>query len=68
MTECNLSLEPITVTYPEAARLSGFGLTKLTQFVREGRVKSVKIDHRRLIIYASLKALLTGESTEATAA
>jgi hypothetical protein len=55
-----LSIDPITVTYPEASRLSGFGLTKLAQFVREGRVKSVKIDHRRLIDFASLKALLTG--------
>jgi hypothetical protein len=60
-----LSLDPITVDLPEASRVSGFSVRKLYQFVADGRLKSVRIDRKRLIIYASLKSLLTGETTEA---
>jgi hypothetical protein len=60
-------LDPITVTITEASRLSGFGVRKLAEFIKDGRVKSVKIDHKRLIIYASLKALLIGEPPAADA-
>jgi hypothetical protein len=56
--------EPITVSVADAMRLSGLGLTKTYELINGGRLKTVKIDNKRLIIYASLKALLTGETTE----
>ena len=56
-----MSINPITVTYDGAKQRSGLGITTLTKLVREGRVKSVKIDGRRLIVLASLDALLTSE-------
>jgi Helix-turn-helix domain len=57
--------EPITVSVAEAMRLSGLGLTKIYELINDGRVKTVKVDQRRLVVYASLKAFLTGETVEA---
>jgi len=52
--------DPIVVSPAEAKRLSGFGITKIYEFINDGRLKSTKIGQRRLIDFASLKALLTG--------
>jgi hypothetical protein len=53
--------KPLTITVPEACRLSGLGATTLWQFIRDGRVEIVRIARikRTLIIYDSLVRLLT---------
>jgi hypothetical protein len=53
--------DPITVTVTEACVLSGFGPTTIWKFIREGRLKVRRIPgvKRTLILYPSLRALLT---------
>jgi excisionase family DNA binding protein len=55
------STNPITVTLAEALRLSGLGRTKLYQLIARREIESVRVGTRRLINYASLKALLTSK-------
>ncbi len=59
-----MSQEPITVTVKEALRISGLGLTKIYELINDGRLETVKVDNRRLVIYESLKSLLSGAVTE----
>ena len=52
-----LNLKPITVTIETALKCSGLGRTKLYQLIGEGKLKTVTIGRRRLVIYASLEEL-----------
>jgi hypothetical protein len=54
-------LKPITVTIPVAIALSGIGKTKFYELMADGRIKTLQIDGKRLVNYASLEALLLGE-------
>jgi hypothetical protein len=60
--------DPITVTVREACRLSGFGLTTIWKFIKEGRLKVRRVPgvDRTLIVYSSLQALLTPDPSENT--
>jgi len=53
--------DPITVTVPRACELSGFGLTTIWKFIKEGRLRVRRVPgvDRTLIVYSSLQALLT---------
>jgi hypothetical protein len=53
--------EPVTVTVPVAMQLSGLGRTKLYELISNQEVESVLVGTRRLIVFASLKARLTGQ-------
>jgi hypothetical protein len=57
-------LDPVTVTVPKALQISGLGRTKLYELLGAGKVKSTTIGTRRLIDFASLKALLTSKGGE----
>jgi hypothetical protein len=61
--------EPITVTVPKACELSGFGLTTVWKLVKEGRLKVRRVPgiDRTLIVYSSLRELLTPAVHENTA-
>lgn len=59
------SNEPVTVTVPDAMKYSGLGRTKLYDLISKGEIKSVRIGTRRLIVFASLKARLTCNTSEA---
>lgn len=52
-------MEPITVTISEAVRASGLSRTKLYELIGAGRVNSVRVGTRRLVIFESLKSFLT---------
>ncbi len=52
-------MQPITVTVSEAIRASGLGRTKLYELIGAGRVESVRVGTRRLVIFESLKSFLT---------
>ncbi len=57
--------DPLTVTVPAAMKYSGLGRTKIYELMglnggpRE--IESVCVGTRRLIVFASLKARLTGK-------
>jgi hypothetical protein len=60
--------DPITVTVPRACQLSGFGLTTVWKFIKEGRLKVRRVPgvDRTLVVYSSLQALLTPDPSENT--
>ena len=53
------SIEPITVTIAETRKISGLGTTTIYELIKRGRLKTKAVGRRRLVNYASLKALLT---------
>jgi excisionase family DNA binding protein len=60
-------LDPLTVTVPQALRMSGLGRTKLYELIARREIESVRVGTRRLINFASLKARLTGQRPSAEA-
>jgi excisionase family DNA binding protein len=63
----NFCNEPVTITIPDALRLSGLGRTKLYDLLTKGEIQSVRVGARRLIVFASLKALLTPKAAQLAA-
>jgi hypothetical protein len=61
--------DPITVTVPRAHELSGYGFTTIWKLIKEGRLKVRRVPgvDRTLILYSSLKELLTPDASENTA-
>src|SRR5262249_43808552 len=55
-------LEPLTITFPTAKKISGLGLTTLWKLAKEGRIKVVRVGRRTLIWFPSLKILLTPQA------
>ena len=53
-------LEPLTVTVSEFCRRTGLGRTSAFRAIKEGAVASRVVYGRRLIIWASVKALIEG--------
>jgi hypothetical protein len=58
-----MTLPRITCTVRAALEASGLGRTKLNELLASGRLESVKIDGRRLIVWASLERLLASGPT-----
>lgn len=58
--QVNGGLDRITCTVKEACLISGLGQTSVWNMIRAGKVESVYIAGRRLIVIASLRKLLTG--------
>jgi len=52
-----IGLKPITVTIPTALSLSGIGRTKFYELIHEGKIKTVIVGRRRLVIFSSLEEL-----------
>ena len=55
--------ERISCTIAEACAATGIGRTKLYEALTDGRVASVKVDNRRLVLVASLLRLVDPERT-----
>ncbi len=53
----NNRLKPITVTINIGSEVSGLGRTKLYELINSGKIKTIKVGKRRLIVYSSLEAL-----------
>ncbi len=49
---------PISVTVQTARKLTGLGNTTIYQLIKQGKLKSVVIGRRRLILYDSLESLI----------
>jgi len=58
--EAKKEIKPLAVPVKSACRLVGVGNTSMWALIKAGRVKTVNIGRRRLVIYASLEALLSG--------
>jgi hypothetical protein len=60
--------DPITVTVPRACELSGFGPTTIWKFIKDGRLKVRRVPgiDRTLVVYSSLRELLTPDPSENT--
>ncbi len=56
------SLKPLAVTVRQACEAIGVGRSALYELIKAGRVKTIKIGRRRLLIYASLEALVEAEA------
>jgi hypothetical protein len=52
--------EPLGITVNEALERGPWGRTKLYELLDSGRLKSKKVDGKRIIDYASFKALVIG--------
>jgi excisionase family DNA binding protein len=56
-------LKPITVTVATALSLTGLGRTKLYALIKEGRIRTISIGRRTLVVYASLEELIAPQKT-----
>jgi len=56
MTETS-RLKPITVTVPTALAVTGLGRTKFYGLVKDGRIRTIAIGRRTLVIFADLEKL-----------
>jgi hypothetical protein len=54
--------KPLAVPVKTACQLVGVGNTSMWALIKTGRVKTVSVGRRRLVIYASLEALLSNGS------
>lgn len=54
----NQSQERLACSIDEAAAITSLSKRKIDYMVRDGRLKSIRIDGRRLIYMSSVKALL----------
>ena len=54
-----------TCSIQEACEASGIGRTKIYEALADGRLDSVKLDSRRLIVVPSLLKLLSPKQSEA---
>ena len=61
-TEPVSAFRPITVSVKEACRLIGVGNTTLWAMIKDGRLKTIRIGRRRLVVYASIRALLVANT------
>jgi excisionase family DNA binding protein len=52
-------IRPLAVPVKTACRLVGVGNTTMWALIKAGRVKTISLGRRRLVIYASLEALLS---------
>jgi excisionase family DNA binding protein len=58
------ALKPLTVDIKTACRLVGIGHSTLWKLISSGKLKSISIGRRRLIIYSSLEQLVLGPTLE----
>jgi excisionase family DNA binding protein len=58
--------KPLAVPVKRACKLMGVGNTTMWGLIKTGRVKTVRIGRRRLVLYASLESLLTSEAEGAS--
>lgn len=53
--------KPLAVSVTTACKLLGVGNTTMWALIKGGRVKTVSIGRRRLVIYSSLELLLAAD-------
>jgi hypothetical protein len=58
------TLKPLAVSIKRACATLGIGPTKMWELIGAGSVKTINIGRRRLVIFASLEALVTSAEDE----
>jgi hypothetical protein len=51
--------EPMTCTVRDASRISGLGVSTIWKLIAEGKLDSLLVYNRRLVVLSSLRRLLT---------
>lgn len=51
-------MEPICTSISDAGKLLGIGRTKVYELINSGKLETVTLGRRRLVRYASIKALV----------
>lgn len=59
--DASKSARPLAVPVKTACMLVGVGNTTMWALIKAGRVKTVSIGRRRLVIYSSLESLLEAD-------
>jgi excisionase family DNA binding protein len=54
--------KPISVTVKTAREITGLGNTTIYELIKQGKLKTVAVGRRRLIIYTSLESLIDAEN------
>ena len=60
--EAGMGIKPLAVPVKTACQLVGVGNTSMWALIKAGKVRTVSVGRRRLVIYASLEALLSNGS------
>lgn len=55
--------KPLAVSVKDACRILGVGNTTMWALIGDGRVKTMSIGRKRLVIYSSLESLIASEAT-----
>lgn len=58
--------KPLTVSVKATCKLVRIGNTTMWGLIKAGRVKTVRIGRRRLVVYSSLETLLVSEAGAAS--
>jgi hypothetical protein len=56
------ALSPLTVTIAVARQISGLGNTTVWKLISDGTLQSVTVGRRRLVVYQSLRRLLSTDA------
>jgi hypothetical protein len=66
--EKDVTIDPITVDFPRAAKMTSLSVNSLRRFARIGKLKTILVGRRRLIPVAALHQLLEESDRAAQAA
>ena len=50
--------KPVSITVDDTCRITGLGRTKIYELIGEGKLRTKTIGRRRLVMYASIEALM----------
>jgi hypothetical protein len=59
------SAKPVAVSVNATCDMGGWGRTRCYELIREGKLKSVVVGRKRLVLVESIEALLTPENAAA---
>jgi hypothetical protein len=59
------ALQPLTVTVETSKKLSGLGHTTIWALIKSGKLETICVGRRRLVLYSSLERLLSPNKTAA---
>ena len=54
------SPKPVSLTVNDTCRVTGLGRTKVYELIGDHKLKAITIGRRRLVLYSSIEALLSG--------
>jgi|HubBroStandDraft_4_1064222.scaffolds.fasta_scaffold312174_2 excisionase family DNA binding protein len=56
--EARTAMKPLAVSVKTACKLTNIGNTKMWTLIKAGRIRTVSVGRRRLVIYSSLEEFL----------